>query len=145
MTEATNTIREFFDGYAKATGSLDLTFLGAAYGDTFLFASPGGVQAVKREDFLKVVPRRAAFFKATGLVASEVRGLEEMRLDENHIMVQVQWSLRFEKGPGQAIIDEIAATYVLRRQDGSWQIVFQLDHQDLAKRVQELGLLPPSG
>ena len=138
-------IREFFDAYAKATGSLDLAFLGSAYGDTFLFASPGGVQAVKREDFLKVIPKRGAFFKAAGLVASQVHGLEETRLDENHTMVKVHWSLRFEKGPGQSIVDEIAATYVLRRQQESWQIVFQLDHQDLAKRVQELGLLPPSG
>jgi SnoaL-like protein len=138
-------IKEFFDAYAKATGSLDLAFLGSAYGDTFLFASPGGAQAVKREDFLKVVPKRGAFFKAAGLVASHVRGLEETRLDENHTMVKVRWSLQFEKGPEHSIIDEIAATYVLRRQQESWQIVFQLDHQDLSKRVQELGLLPPSG
>jgi ketosteroid isomerase-like protein len=145
MAEATKMIREFFDAYAKATGSLDLTFLGSAYGDTFLFVGPGGVQAVKRDDFLKVVPKRGAFFKAAGLVASEIRRLEETRLDENHTMVQAQWSLQFEKDPGRPIIDEIAATYVLRRQQGSWQIVFQLDHQDLAKRVQKLGLLPPSG
>jgi ketosteroid isomerase-like protein len=133
-------IREFFDAYAKAIGSLDLAFLGSAYGDTFLFASPTGVQAVKREDFLKVVPKRAAFFKAAGLVATEVRRVEEMPLDENHIMVKVHWSLQFEKAPGHSIIDENAATYVLRCQPGSWQIVFQLDHQDLARRVQELGL-----
>src|SRR5262245_18033635 len=108
MTEATNTIKEFFEAYARATGSLDLTFFSSGYADTFLFASPGGVQAVKRDDFLKVIPKRAAFFKATGLMASEVRALEEMRLDENHTVVKVHWSLRFEKGAGQPIIDETA-------------------------------------
>src|SRR5438445_12853869 len=145
MAEASKAIREFFDAYAKATGSLDLAFLGTAYGDTFMFASPSGIQAVKRDDFLKVVPKRGAFFRAAGLVASEVRRLEETRLDETHTMVQTRWTLRFEKEPGRPIIDEIAATYILRRQETSLQIVFQLDHQDLTKRLEELGLLPVSG
>ena len=145
MAEARESIREFFDAYAKATGSLDLAFLEAAYGDSFMFAYPGGVHAVKRDDFLKVVPKRGAFFRAAGLAGSEVSRVEEMRLDDNHTVVQTHWSLRFEKDPGRPIIEETAATYVLRRQQGSWQIVFQLDHQDLTKRVQELGLLPPEG
>jgi len=145
MAEASKEIREFFDAYAKATGSLDLAFFESAYGDTFMFASPGGVQAVKREDFLKVVPRRASFFRGAGLVASELSRLEEMGLDETHTLIQTRWSLRFEKDAGRPIIEETAATYVLRRHQGSWQIVFQLDHQDLTKRAQELGLLPPSG
>src|SRR5205807_798972 len=121
-----------------------LAFLGTAYGDTFMFASPGGIQAVKRDDFLKVVPKRGAFVRAAGLVASEVRGVEEMRLDEKHTMVQTRWTLRFEKEPGRPIIDEIAATYILRRQENAPQIVFQLDHQDLTKRLDKLGLLPTS-
>jgi hypothetical protein len=145
MGEASKAIGEFFYAYAKATGSLDLAFFGTAYGDPFMFAGPGGVQAVKRDDFLKVVPKRGAFFRAAGLVASEVHSLEERRLDEKHTMVQVQWNLRFEKEPGRPIVDESAATYILRRQDNSLQIVFQLDHQDLTKRLEELGLLPFSG
>ena len=144
MAEATKAIREFFDAYARATGSLDLSFLGTAYGETFMFAGPGGVQVVKRDDFLKVVPKRGAFFRAAGLIASEVGRLEEMRLDVKHTMVQAQWNLRFEEGAWAPIIDEIAATYILRRQENSLQIVFQLDHQDLTKRMEELGLLPAS-
>ena len=145
MAEASKAIRDFFEAYAQATGSLDLAFLESGYGDTFMFAGPGSVQAVKRDDFLKVVPKRGAFFKSVGLVASEIRSVEETRLDDNHTMVRTLWSLRFERDAGPPIIAETAATYIMRLQHGSWQIVFQLDHQDLAKRVQELGLLPPSG
>ncbi len=141
MAEVSKAIREFFDAYASATGSLEVSWLGSAYGDTFMFASPGGVQAVKRDDFLKVVPKRGAFFRAAGLVASEIIRLEEMYLDEKHTMVKAYWSLRFEKDPERPIVEETAATYVLRQQEGPWQIVFQLDHQDLTKRVQELGLV----
>ena len=145
MAEASKEIREFFHSYAEATRSLDLAFFESAYGDTFMFASPGGAQAVRRDDFLKVVPKRASFFRAAGLVSSEVCRLEETGLDETHTLIQTHWSLRFEKDPGRPIIEETAATYVLRRHQGAWQIVFQLDHQDLTKRAQELGLLPPSG
>ena len=136
-------IRDFFDAYARATGSLDVTWLGSAYGETFMFAGPGGVQSVKREDFLKVVPKRGAFFRSAGLVASEVHRLEETRLDQKHTMVQAHWTLRFQKNAG-IVVEEIAATYVLRWQEDAWQIVFQLDHQDLTKRIQELGLLTPN-
>jgi len=145
MPEARESIREFFDAYATATRSLDLAFLESAYGDSFMFAYPGGVHAVKRDDFLKVVPKRGAFFKTAGLVRSEVSAVEEMRLDEKHTLVQTRWSLRFEKDPASPIVEETAATYVLRQHQGAWQIVFQLDHQDLTQRVQELGLLPSDG
>lgn len=143
MTEASGSIEEFFAAYEKATAPLDLAFLGAAYADTFMFAGPGGVQAVKRDDFLKVIPKRSAFFKAAGLSATELRKLEETGLDGQHTMVRTSWSMRFEKNAGGPVTIETAATYVLRR-GASWQIVFQLDHQDLTKRARELGLLPSS-
>ncbi len=142
MTEVSNAIREFFTMYAKATNSLDLLFFASAYAETFMFAGPGGVQAVRREDFLKVVPRRKALFEAVGLVASLVSDLQETTLDDRHILVRTRWSLRFEKEGMEPIADDTAATYILRRHEGSLQIVFQIDHQDLTKRAQELGLLP---
>jgi hypothetical protein len=57
-------------------------------------------------------------------------------------MVKTYWNLRFEKGQEQPVVDETCATYILSRQEDSLRIVFQLDHQDLMKRVQDLGLLP---
>jgi hypothetical protein len=142
MAEAGSAVKEFFEAYVRATDSADSAFLRSAYGETFMFASPGAVQAVKRDDFLKVVPKRRAFFAAAGLAASDVRGLEETLLDEHHLLVKARWTFRFERDPARPIIEEGAATYILRRQDDRLQIVFQLDHQDLTKRVQELGLLP---
>jgi hypothetical protein len=135
--DADTSIRMFFDAYDRATGTLDLTFLGTAYGETFMFVTQGGVQAVKRDDFLKVVPRRAAFFRSAGHVASTVD-----RIDETHTMVRAAWSLRFEPTPEQAVVVAVETTYVLRRHDGSWQIVFQLDHHDLAKRMEAAGVRP---
>jgi hypothetical protein len=142
MAEASGAVRELFDAYARATNSADPAFFATAYGETFMFAGPTTVQAVKRDDFLKVIPTRRAFFDAVGLAATEVTGIDERPLDERHLLVRVRWTFRFEKSPARPIVEEGAATYVLRRQDGGLRIVFQLDHQDLTRRVQELGLLP---
>jgi hypothetical protein len=134
-------MREFFDAYARAADSVDLAFFESAYAETFMFAGPAGVQAVKRDDFLKVLPRRKAFFASIGLTGTQVSRLDETTLDELHMMVRVQWGLRFEKAPRPPIVDQSSATYVLRRNEPSAQIVFQIDHQDLTRRAQELGLI----
>jgi hypothetical protein len=145
MTEAISDVRALFETYARAADSADPAFFATAYGETFMFAGPAAVQAVKRDDFLKVIPKRRAFFATAGLTATEVGSIDERPLDEHHLLVRIGWRFRFEKDPARPIVEEGAATYVLRRQDSGLQIVFQLDHQDLTKRVQELGLLPRQG
>ena len=142
MTAPAPTVRDFFATYARASATVDLPLLESIYAESFMFAGPGGVQAVKREDFLKVVPRRKAFIAANGMQTSELRGIQETHLDEHYLLVKADWTFRFAKDPDHPLTDEGAATYVLRRQNGSFQIVFQIDHQDLTKRAQELGLLP---
>ena len=142
MTQSSDVVRKFFEGFEKASNSLDLELLGSQYSDSFMFASPQGAQPIKKDDFLKVLPKRQGFFKTIGLISSTITALEETRLDKNYIMVKAHWNMQFEKKPGQSITDDISATYVLFQQENRLQIVFQLDHQDLTKRVQELGLMP---
>jgi hypothetical protein len=142
VAEASDEVREFFNNYAKATGPFDLAFFGSAYGDTFMFAGPSGTQTVKLDDFLRVLPKRQAFFEAVGLKSSTIQSLEETRLDDDYVMVKAHWRMRFEKDAERRVVDESSATYILRRRDGSMRIVFQLDHQDLTQRARDLGLLP---
>lgn len=144
MSKTSQKVTELFEAFERAIGGSDPDFLGRAYAETFMFGGPGGVQSVKRDDFLKAIPKRAAFFEATGLKSTTLGPLEETRLDEHYRMVHATWIMRFEKDPESPIISETAASYVLYERDGSLQIVFQLDHQDLGQRVQELGLMPAS-
>lgn len=141
MTRVSDNVRIFFEGFEKASNILDLELLGLQYSDSFMFASPQGAQPVKKDDFLKVLPKRKGFFKTIGLISSKITALEETQLDENYIMVKAHWNMYFEKNSGESITDEISTTYVLFQQEKILKIVFQLDHQDLTKRVQELGLL----
>jgi hypothetical protein len=120
MAEAGGAVKEFFEAYVRATDSADSAFLGSAYGETFHVRESRCSQAVKR-DVLKVVPKRRAFFAAAGLVASDVRGLEETLLDEHHLLVKVRGHFGSRGIPRDRLSVEGAATYILRRQDDRLQ------------------------
>jgi hypothetical protein len=105
-----------------------------------MFGGPDGVQCVKKEDFLKVLPRRKEFFRSQGLLSSHIDSLEASALDSKYTLVKVTWNMRFEGEAGESKYSKNAASYVLSRTDNHFRIIFQIDHQDLRKRVHELGL-----
>jgi hypothetical protein len=142
MKQVSENIKKFFEDFERSSNNLDIELIASQYNDSFMFANSQGAQSVKKEDFLKVIPKRHGFFKTIGLTSSKIRLLEETRLDDNYIMVKAYWNMKYEKASEQPIVDEISATYVLFQQENILQIMFQLDHQDLTKRVEQLGLLP---
>ena len=133
-------VREFFDGYEKANDEFDIRNIAALYADVFMFGGPQGVQCVKKEDFVRVLPKLKEFFRSVGLVSSKIESLEASNLDSKYVLVKAVWKMRFESSTGLPIDSENSATYILARTDDSFQIVVQLDHQDLMKKVQDLGL-----
>ena len=147
MQPISKAVEQFFEDYEKAINSNDLELIGSRYADSFMFAGPLGSQPVKKADFLQVLPKRMELMKNLGQTSSTLRSLEETRLDESYTLVKVGWEMRFEKDQTGPLFDENYATYILLQQDASFQIVFQLDHQDLMERIQKLGLnpRPPSG
>ena len=140
--KASDTVRDFFEHYEKALNEFDVDSLSQKYADSFIFAGVKGEQAVKRDDFLKAIPKRQEFFKTIGLTSTKIHSLEETRLDDRCILVKAHWIMRFEKASKPPITDNNSATYLLHQKDSSLRIVFQLDHQDLMKKAQDLGLLP---
>jgi hypothetical protein len=144
MAPVSAPVQDFFARYERGTNGHDPDFPAAFYGDSFLFAGPAGAQAVQKADFLKVLPRRAAFFQTIGLTATTLQRLDETRLDDHYVQVAVVWQMRFEKDPAHPLLDDNSATYVLHQHADGLRIVFQLDHQDLMARVVALGLVPPN-
>lgn len=131
-------ITAFFAQYEKANAEFDVPKIANLYADSFMFANANGVQPVRKEDFLKVLPRRKEFFRSAGLVASKVSRVEDSRLDSSYVLAKVTWIMRVERGGKANEIDNFA-TYILRQASGSLEIVFQIDHQDLMKRLEALG------
>jgi len=130
-------IKDFFSQYEKANSDFDVSKLASCYADVFMFGGQQGVQAIKKEDFVKVLPRRKEFFKAAGLKSSKVERIETSQLDTNYVLAKVFWRMCVERSGSRREI-ETSASYLLLRSGGDFQIIFQIDHQDLAKKVQEL-------
>src|SRR5436190_9112242 len=140
MSNENAEVKSFFEGYETANAVFDVEQIAACYADVFLFGGPENVQCVKKEDFLKLLPRRKEFFRSRGLVSSNIASLETSTLDSKYTLVKVVWNMRFERSASEPISSQNAASYILSRTDDRSQIVFQIDHQDLSKRLQELGL-----
>ncbi len=50
-------VKEFFLQYERANSSGDVSAIGGLYADIFMFGGPKGVQSVKKDDFLRVIPK----------------------------------------------------------------------------------------
>ena len=140
MSDENTEVKSFFAGYEAANAIFDVEQIAACYAEVFMFGGPGGVQGVKREDFLKVLPRRKEFFRSRGLVSSKIDSLTASTLDSKYTLVKVVWNMRFDRSGSEPIYSQNAASYILSRANDSFQIVFQIDYQDLMKRLQELRL-----
>jgi len=141
MQRASERVKAFFDQYESNIGGSDPAAIATQYGESFVFAGPQGAQAVKRDDFVKVLPKRQGFFKSVGLRSSRVVALEEASFDDRCVLVKAQWRMQFGSAPAPVSELDLCATYLLQQQPDGLRIVFQLDHDDLTKRVQELGLV----
>lgn len=138
----TITVEEFFRRFEHANHDFDVPLIVKLYADVFLFGNQQGVQVVKKEDFVKVLPRRKDFMKAAGLLSSRVDSLEASPLDSKYVLVKTVWNMRFRTNQGDEIVRQTSATYLLSTTADSFEIVFQLDHQDLMKIVAELRAQP---
>jgi ketosteroid isomerase-like protein len=141
VQHASERVTAFFDQYESNIAGSDPAAMAAQYGESFVFAGPQGTQAVRRDDFVKVLPKRQGFFKSVGLRSSRVVTLEETSVDDRCVLVKAQWRLQFESATAPVSALEVVSTYLLQQQPDGLRIVFQLDHDDLSARVRELGLV----
>src|SRR5215472_15529503 len=133
MSDENAEVKLFFARYEAANAVFDVEQIAACYADVFLFGGPAGVQCVKKEDFVKVLPRRKEFFRSRGLASSTVETLAASMLDPKYTLVKVVWKMRFDRSAGEPVCSQNAAPYVLSKVNDGFQIVFQIDHQDLTK------------
>jgi hypothetical protein len=140
MSNENTKVKCFFTGYEAANAIFDVEQIAACYAEAFMFGGPEGVQCVKKEDFLKLLPRRKEFFRSRGLVSSNIDSLAASTLDSKYTLVKVVWNMRFDRSASEPVYSQNTASYILSGTNDRFQIVFQIDHQDLTKRVQELGM-----
>ena len=92
---STITAEEFFRVYEQANTVFNVQSIATLYADTFMFGTPQGVQAIKKEDFVKVLPRRKEFMKTAGLLASRLDSVRASPLDSKYVLVKTVWNMSF--------------------------------------------------
>lgn len=140
MTQSHTKVQQFFARYERANADFDVQTIAELYAEDFMFADPEGVRPVHKSDFVKLLPRRKEFFRSLGLVSSVVASVALSELDAKYASVKVVWKMRFLTKAGKEIQSENSSTYILSIAGDSFEIVFQLDHQNLNTKAQELGL-----
>jgi hypothetical protein len=129
-------VRKFFARYEKANAEFDVTEIASLYADVFLFGGSQGFQSIKKDEFVKVLPRRKDFFRSLGLTSSKVERIEASELDSNYMLAKVFWRMQIDRKDKAPAEIETSATYLLWNSPNSPHIVFQVDHQDLANKIQ---------
>jgi len=131
-------VRAFFETYAKANSTLDVAAIGDLYAETFIFAVRNAARPVRKEDFLKVVPRMKEHFASLGLTGTRLSSVETTELGSGYALTKVRWAMTLRTGTGLVKTFDTLATYLVQRDDhDKLSILFQLDHQDLAAIVKQ--------
>jgi hypothetical protein len=130
-------VKEFFLQYERANSSSDVLAIGGLYADTFMFGGPNGVQAVKKDDFLKVIRKMKAHFSSMGLSETQLQTVETNPLDSKYLLAKVVWKMKFRNSSDSRHVDAFATYVLVRGQGDTLSIIFQLDHQDLASLIKE--------
>ena len=130
-------VKEFFLEYERANSSSEVSGIGGLYADTFMFGGPNGVQAVKKDDFLKVIRKMKAHFSSMGLSETQLQTVETNPLDSKYLLAKVAWKMKFRNSSDSRHVDAFATYVLVRGQGDALSIVFQLDHQDLPSVIKE--------
>ena len=127
----------FFIEYQRANSSSDIAAIAALYADTFMFAGIGGSQAITKADFVKVIPKRKAYFSAMGLSEATLKSVEAVPISTHYLLATVAWRFTLHHSPHAREVEALS-TYILARSGiDVLSIVLQIDHQDLASLVRE--------
>ena len=132
-----NEVRSFFEKYDEGNNSGDISFISESFAEVFFFCGPSGQQTVKREDFLKILPKMKLFYKSIGQISNRLTTVEARKIDDDYIQAKGTWEMLFEKKDSSLVKVHIYATCFLFRFD-DLRIVSQIDHQDLNKLLKEL-------
>ena len=140
MSTISPKLAAFFADYEQGTQTPGSDSVSRLYAESFLFAGPDGARTLSRDELRQVAPKREGYFKALGLSASRIVDLQEQALDERYALVRAEWRMTFARPDTDPRDVTLAATYLLHVTAAGPRIVVQIDHQDFARRVRELGL-----
>jgi ketosteroid isomerase-like protein len=128
-------LQEFFAEFEQAISAAETAAVGRLYAETFLFAGPNGVQAVKKSDFLALLPKMKARYSSPGLKQTHLENVSEGFINPQYSLATVRWRMTVQAAAGARHVHAVATYLLMLGNDGRRSIAFQIDHQDLAALI----------
>jgi hypothetical protein len=143
MTDATNSITQFFQALEQETIAGDFPALAKRFSESFLAASPSGAKVAQRSIFAQMLPARKEQFEKMGKNSTKLISLETTKIDARYTLAKARWQLTFTRD-GQNPREVFAeSTYIVDTGLEPFQIILYLTSQDLPKVLAERGITAP--
>lgn len=123
-------IESFVDKYDRAGDDHDVQAT-ALFACPFLALDPARAVSLTPEIFAAALPARRAMFDAAGVTAIRRAAASQLRLDDHHVLVSVDWTAeRPDRDPLR-----LESTLLLRREPEGPRIVVYLNHHDVREML----------
>jgi|SRR5579883_1500081 len=132
-------VAQFFQEFQQASKDFDAERSGRQFAETFLHSDPETVRIVKREDFIKALPLRKAFFSKLGLQQTTMQITQEVDMGV-HILVRASVGMTFEKDDTPICMHQ-TASYILKEDGEGYVVIAYINDQLLQTLLAEHGLV----
>lgn len=147
MNAIDQTIDVFFEAYAlrfnKSLSGKEADIEGTvnAFADSFVEASPAGINSAKNdENFKEAIPKAYDFYKSIGTKSVSIVSKEITPLNEFHSMVKVHWKGTYIKKDGEQEVIPFDVIYILQHKEEVPKI-FAYITEDEQKILRKRGLI----
>ena len=130
-------VKRFLERYARESEGADVVDAAKDFAAVFLAAGVQGAQAVRREEFAAVLPRRKQMFAAAGLQRTELTGAEVTVLSERYALARTRWRMVFARESEETL--EVETVFLVDAGREPFEIVVYLACQDVAALMRERG------
>lgn len=130
-------LEKFFTEYGAAFDKPEVTR--KFYGDSSITSAPEGVFCLKGdEEFEHTLKEVSDYQKKTGMKSLTPSNFRTTTIDDRHLWTRLTWNAIFEKTGDKPVQFDIS--YLLRKTDGSFQIVAYVAHDSETEMRKELGI-----
>lgn len=105
-----------------------------SFAPNFLALDPNRASALTPAALAAALPMRRRAFTAAGIGDFTRAGARQMRLDDRHVLLAVDWQAAHQPSP-----IPVSATFLLRQEDHGYEIALYLNHTDLTAHLNTAG------
>jgi hypothetical protein len=133
-------VKQFFEGYARASLQGDSTELAKYYAENFMVASEEEADAfVNDKKFIEWLDDVADANRKSGVQDLNVRSVLSTALGRHHTSATITWGITFKKKPGKPI--EFDIHYLLRHDGDTYKIILYISDDDQQELMEREGVL----